>query len=326
MQSLPAFFFPTQTIIIDDNSQFLDSLSLSLQYNTHSYKFFNNPKKALSFINDNLEKRKWIKKYIRPLEEEIADHKIIDINISELHKEINNNERFSVITNIIVDFDMPIINGLEFCKEFENVDLNKILLTGTVDDKLAIDAFNNRLINYFIPKNSDNISRKLNDYIEAGANLYFNNLSQMIYTSIKTSKDSLIFDNNSFVNFIHSILEEKKIIEYYLIDENGSYLMVNKEGQNNILHINTDDDLNYIYNLALEEGLDSDLLLKLKNKSKILCYFNLDNKTIPNINSWQNHFYMPEVVKIDGRNYYYYYEENVFSTNRNITFKDYLNN
>ena len=224
MQPLPAFFFPTQTIIIDDDCQFLESLSLSLDYNTDSYKFFSNPILALSFINENLEKRKWINKYIKSIEEEETDHKVIDINISDLYNEIYNQERFNVITNIVVDFDMPILNGLEFCERLKDVNINKILLTGTVDDKSAIDAFNRGLINYFIPKNSDNISEILNTSICNGTNSYFNNLSQMIYTSIRTNKNNIMFDNNSFVSLLHSIIQEKISLNINLLGESGSYL------------------------------------------------------------------------------------------------------
>ena len=196
MKTIPAFFFPTQTIVIDDNIQFLESLSLGLSCQTHSYKFFSNPIEALSFIKENAKRSNWIKKYIELLEEEEAHHKIIDVNISELYKEMFNKERFKVITNIVVDFDMPVINGLDFCESIIEIkDINKILLTGTVDDKSAIDAFNKKLINYFIPKNSSKILASINEATKDGSSLYFDNLSEIIYTSIKTNKCSVVFEN-----------------------------------------------------------------------------------------------------------------------------------
>lgn len=326
MQTLPAFFFPTQTIIVDDDCQFLESLSLSLDYNTDSYKFFSNPITALSYINENLEKRKWINKYIKSLEEEETDHKIIDINISDLYNEIYNQERFNIITNIVVDFDMPIINGLEFCKKLKDTNINKILLTGTVDDKSAIDAFNHGLINYFIPKNNDNISEILTTAICNGANSYFNNLSQMIYTSIRASKNNIMFDNSSFISLLHSIIQEKNIIEYYLLGENGGYLMINNKGHVGILHITLDESIDYIYNLALDEGLNKKSLIALKNRSKILFYFDMNSKKMPDINFWQDYLKTPKVVKLDNKNCYYFFEENISPKYRVITFNQHISN
>jgi CheY-like chemotaxis protein len=320
---LPAFFFPTETIIIDDNYQFLESLSLSLEYNNISYKFFSNPSLALSYIEENLKKHNWINKYIKSLEEEITDHKVLDINISDLYNELYNKERFNVITNIVVDYDMPIINGLEFCDKIGNTNINKILLTGTVDDKSAINAFNKGLINYFIPKNSDNMYEMLSTCILNGANTYFNNMSQMIYAPIKANNNNSIFENSSFVGLLLSIIQEKNIVEYYLLGETGSYLMLNNTGNISVLHINPEETLDYIYDLAKDEGLNKEILVALQNRSKVLFYFSMDNNKIPDINLWQHYIKTPNVIQINGKNCYYFLEENILSKSSIIDFNQY---
>lgn len=326
MRTLPAIFFPTQTIIIDDNSQFLESLSLSLSYKAGSYKFFSNPVKALAFIKDNIEESNLIKSYITLLEEEEADHKTLDISISDLYKEVFNNERFRVITNIIVDYDMPILNGLEFCKELEDVTtINKILLSGAVDDKAAIDAFNKKLINCFIPKNQDNIIKLIHTAIHNGVTQYFNNLSQIIYVSIRANKKNIIFDHHLFISFLNSIIQEKNIVEYYLIEENGSYLMIDDKGRANILHLCEDNMIDYFYNIALEEDLDNELLAELKNRSKIFFYHDINKKELPNINEWGNYLKTPQILTLEDKNYYYHFEENISSMPQIMDFNSFIN-
>ncbi len=311
-----ACFFPTKTIFIDDSKEFLDSVALNLSYNSQSYKFFSNIYEALEYINQNKANAEWFKSYIKLLEEEEDERKIIEINIGGLYNQLYNSNKFNVITNLVIDYDMPEMNGLDICNKLANLNINKILLTGAADEKLAVNAFNNDLIDNFIPKHTPNIYAELKEAIDKGANSYFNILSKIIFSSIQTENECFFIKEQPFKELFNSFLEKNQIIEYYLIDSSGSFLLINAKGMLDILHFANEKQLDSFYQLILEEGLALNLLNELKQRDKMLCYNNFDNKTLP-IQEWHKYFKTTKKIIIKDKPYYYHYMKN-FQLNKNF--------
>ena len=187
-----ACYFPTLTIFIDDKQEFLDSLLFRLRSPFHYYKFFSNPEEAVYYIKNNYQKANWFFNYIASLEEEKNNQKLIEINLSDLHKHVHNEERFDIITSVLIDYDMPEWTGLDVARELNGLNLRRILLTGAADEKLAVNAFNMNLIDGFIPKSSDNIYEEIEQKINEGKNFYFSELSKKILPSYWFMKERLI--------------------------------------------------------------------------------------------------------------------------------------
>ncbi len=80
------------------------------------------------------------------------DRRIIDLDIPAIHREIYNSKRFLENTVLVIDYAMPVMHGMEVCKELSHLPIKKLMLTGEADDKLAVQAFNQKLINKFIRK------------------------------------------------------------------------------------------------------------------------------------------------------------------------------
>ena len=146
------FYFPTQVILLDDDPDFLEGVSIMLN-KCLSFKIFQSAHQALEYVNNahknvHIQERCYSNYKTGPLESDSLTH----IDIDKLHLEILNGSRFQTASTVIVDYSMPEMNGLEFLLQLKNPFIKKVLLTGQADMELAIKAFNKQLIDQFIYK------------------------------------------------------------------------------------------------------------------------------------------------------------------------------
>ena len=158
--------FPTTTVIVDDNEEFLNSIALKLDKTRQSYKYFTSANGATKFIKDNYHKSRWFLKYIQNIEAAEQDRKLVEFNLKDLYKQVYDQERFDIITTVISDYDMPEITGLEMFSDLHDAQLHKVLLTGVVDEKVAVKAFNDKAIDAFIPKSHSDIYSQIHKVIK----------------------------------------------------------------------------------------------------------------------------------------------------------------
>jgi CheY-like chemotaxis protein len=122
-------YFPTTVIMVDDKVEFLNSLQLKIAKSLPS-KTFKDSTEALTFLQSIQKNTTFIDRCIvRPADDEI-NHRNIDVNISEIHKEIYNPNRFGEVSVLLVDYAMPGLNGAELCQQLKGHRYKIVLLTG----------------------------------------------------------------------------------------------------------------------------------------------------------------------------------------------------
>ena len=156
---IPCMQFPTTTIFLDDDIHFLDVINLRTS-NKFITKLFSCPYEAY----EKLTIKNQLKINIFEKSDDIESENIgttldeseslIKIKWGSLINVAKNEERFRIPTVIVVDYNMPNINGIEFLKKIKDMNIKKIMLTGEADQQVGIDAFNDGLINRFITKNT----------------------------------------------------------------------------------------------------------------------------------------------------------------------------
>ena len=142
------FYFPTTVAIVDDSPDFLANLSLNLDP-TLAFRVFDSPADTLTALTSEQANTPGPERFFsvyQHREEHSFDHHVIDLNMSRIHREVFNDRRFERYSVVVVDYDMPEIDGLEFCRKLEHFPLRKVLLTGKADEKLAVQAFNEGII------------------------------------------------------------------------------------------------------------------------------------------------------------------------------------
>ena len=73
------------------------------------------------------------------------------------------------------------MNGLEFCRNIQNLPIRKIMLTGRADTKLAVEAFNQKIIDKFLLKDvAEEIENTIYDALIEEQKVYFEKLSSSL--------------------------------------------------------------------------------------------------------------------------------------------------
>lgn len=292
--------FPTQVLLIDDSSQALEKLERVMDDSHATYLPFSKPQEALNYINN-----------LPSLADQWnigIDEDILDTDISDLYRELYNNKRFTHVSTIVVDYDMPALNGLQLCEQLTSPHIQKILLTGAADEDVAIQAFNKGLIQYFIRKQDPQALDLLENYIKDSQQRYFKSLSQGLTRQI--SHETSALNDPAFVEHFVKIAAENNICEYYLFEGTGSFLMLNSKGEASALFTFTDELLAQNDEMVDELTQDSSnplpdgLLEDLTNHRKALCFHYFDGSAFPEPPMWPQ--YAHEIHALKGRQTYYW--------------------
>ncbi|MCC2645089.1 MAG: response regulator [Burkholderiales bacterium] len=307
--SLPLFYFPTTIICVDDNPLMLQTLDniIVQNYPRHLIKKFANSISTLDFFKEytsEIAKIQFLRGFVEHEYYDLMNHNPVDLELSkfsELSKNLKKNNEVSVI---IVDYEMPGLNGLELCQHLKHIPAKKVLLTAHADYKLALDAFNDKLIDRFVIKGQDDTAGNLVTYIKSLTLEYFDNMTAKLQTHLTVNGNLAIFDDN-FINFFSELINTRQIIEYYLIDKNGSFLLINNIGEHFCLVVHTDQSLDYFVELYDDE-LSAEKYVNLVQQRRLIPFFGLG--VYPekiNVNEWEQHFYEPQVLRGTQTSYFW---------------------
>ncbi|MBN8828074.1 MAG: response regulator transcription factor [Sphingobacteriia bacterium] len=326
MSILPICYFPTTVVLIDDNKKFLDRLYTALSPDK-AYIIYNDSLQAMNYFENQYSPNNCSNRFIEEIEGERYQNRALNFNIYDIPKEVYNKDRFSQISCIVIDYDMPGLNGLELCASIKDHNIKKILLTGAADEHLAVEAFNNGLINNFIRKSEENLLEKVNKAITKAQFEYFTNIATNVTNLVINSNNTAINDP-IFIDMFNILIREYKIIEYYIFEEYGCYLMVDARGKFYGLFIYPEEEIQSMLEEAEElNNINSDIVALLKNRTKIFCYHkDIKNLTFPNISERLN--YLRPAKRLEGQHktYYYSFTDDImdFDVNKIFSFNDFI--
>lgn len=323
MNSIPGFFTPTKVLLVDDDRSFLNSVSTALSTNTSTYSLFDDPVQALTLINEEPQNS------FGEFSSEEIDHVRVDYDIQDIHTEAYNHKRFDRISVIIVDYDMPEMNGIEFCKKIKNNKIQKIMLTGEADESIAIKAFNDGVISKFVKKGGRATFEELNQAIFDCQMKYFQGLTlQAVEAITKSSSDHepTAINYPEYKELVHSQLKNGEACEFYLIELTGSFLFIDSKGVAKCIFIRNQDQMDTIADEAQAAGdLTSGVKKELADRKQILCYSPQANESLPDFSEWEK-FLRPS-VRLDEYGHFYYALTDEFSAigeNKILSYETYF--
>jgi len=288
------FYYPTQTILVDDDPDFLDAVSLLLRSNS-SYRLFQSAKQALAHINNcnqhvEIIRRCYSSYKTGPFDSDTLSH----VDIHQIYKEIYNPQRFSTPTVVVVDYSMPEMNGLDFCSALSNPYVKKILLTGQADTDVAVQAFNDGVIDQYISKKDQNLSHKLNLSIASLQHHYFNRTFKLITDPVIANKQCRFISDPGFISYFREVVSQQHIAEYYLVDEPYSgFFMLDEKGNASLMLLMEEARLNQHLEQCRSAGATAELLEQLADGA-LLPLFNIaseDNAvTGEMLAQWQKYY------------------------------------
>lgn len=316
-------YFPTKTLFVDDSKEFLEGLSLNFYSESQSYKYMTSAKAALDVLNKNNHEFFWYKQYLRNLEEEELEKKLVEFNISDFYRQMFNKNRFQAITTVVVDYDMPEMDGLAFCRRIENPNIFKIMLTGAADKDVALDAYDQGLIQAFIPKQEEDVYGLLSQRIHKGTNSYFANISNIIFMALEKESHNVFMKDNKFADFFKKLLQDNNIVEFYLAEGTGSYVLLNRDGEIDVFNLMPEEHVQQLCDEIQDQGVKEKDLKSLKNKEKVVYTFDLENQAENKVVSLIQAFESAQEIIIGGEKYYYVYKHKIKKPSI-LTFKSFL--
>lgn len=260
------FYFPTTVVFVDDSTSFLDNLILHLDPNL-AFRLFDSAADALLTVNMEGRVMPNTGRYFAPYpfpEELPYGHRAIDLDVDKVHREVHNEHRFEQVSVAVVDYEMPGIDGLEFCRNIRDPAMKKILLTGKADEKIAVGAFNEGIIDRFITKREPEAAAVLNKTIVEMQHAYFHYVARMLREALKIGKPAFLHDPLFAARF-RQICAELGIVEYYLCGEPDGMLLVDAKGTAHQLIVKTDQAMLGHFEIAHDQAAPEALLAALRN-------------------------------------------------------------
>lgn len=290
---LPCFYHPATVTLIDDDQIFLENLVGNLS-DRNLYHLFDNAREALNFLQIKQKHAPNPQDYLKRSKDlsdndNFLEKSIVNVNASDIHQIVYNKNRFQTNSVIVVDHDMPDVDGITFCKQFTDSSIKRIMLTGVADHKVAIKAFNEGIIHKFIMKDDPNVFDVLDNAIRESQNEYFSHLSELVIKNITSSTFSYL-ENPKFINFFSEIVYKYAIVEFYLIDPVGSFILLNENGEIIWLILKSSADFTNDYQIAVDQEAQTGILDMLKNKQKLLFLFS-EGDYRKTVEQWPSHLY-----------------------------------
>ncbi|HCA27597.1 MAG TPA: response regulator, partial [Betaproteobacteria bacterium] len=212
---IPPFYYPTTVLFVDDNAAFLANLSLQLSGGL-AYRLHSSPLDALLEINAPASGAPAARRYFSLGGDTGAQplwRHAIDLHLDKIHREVHNERRFGQIAVAVVDFDMPEIDGLAFCRNIKSPAVKKLLLTGKADEKIAVKAFNQGIIDRFIMKHESDATARLNQAIAELQCAHFRQSERMLADALSIGTHDFLCDPG-FAGVFRDIRQQLRIVEF----------------------------------------------------------------------------------------------------------------
>lgn len=326
MTQLPIFYYPTSVLFVDNDEKFLDSLLPNIA-EFISFKSLEDPFAALDNLNKTILMQNLPQKIMNFEKPKTTYKKDLKINVRAIHQEIYNPNRFSQISVLVVSYNLPGMDGITLARKTPR-GIKKILLTAGCDERLIIDAFNEGILDKFVPKQNPNLQSVFQDAIHELQQNNFQEISENIIPSITLEPSHPLFclKDPMFINFFRTLIQENKLIEYYLLDTQGSFLFLDKQAKPSWLVVANQNKMDKYYELACAHHAPESVMEPLKEKTKIPFFFSNENHNVKP-EKWEPYLHPAKSLK--GENLYYYaYIENCAQYQLNnqtiVSFADWL--
>ena len=239
-------------------------------------------------------------KLIKDVNADTTTDRVIGFEVSNMLNHIYDDARFDQVAILVIDYEMPEINGIEFCQKIKEKQIYRIMLTAEADKDTAIKAFNNGLIDKFILKTTEDLYLEIALAIEELTQRYFMKLSSGIINE-HISSITTLFRNESYLQLFTKVLLQVEPVEYYMVDNSGSFLFLDKNATPTWLIIRHDKELDEQLELLQGYDVPDKILESIAKKEKILFLLSEKEYKKP-IGEWIGHMF--DSKKLDN-NYHY---------------------
>lgn len=291
---LSLYYHPTTTVYIDDNKDFLNTLTMRVE--PGAVKLFIDPHEALAFVESQFKLSENFSKG-EPLSPDINTPNKLVLPPNQVCRKLNTLNRFAEPAVLVVDFSMPNLNGLDLCAQISHPNSKKVLLTGVANEKQAIHALNADLIDFYIGKNEEDLVNRLDSIVSTLNRRYFMDVFPLSNHDIQRQVPFIF--NTEFADYFEQLCEDLNIVEYYYVTNPGGFLLIDRFGTISRLIVLTQAD----HLMAIEEvkqrGATQECIARLEQGTAIPFFQDDNGILIPKyLEEWTQHLY--PIIRVEG--------------------------
>jgi CheY-like chemotaxis protein len=304
-KAIKPFAHPTTVAFVDDSMAFLSNLSLQLDP-LLAFRMFGSPLEALKFLNERPAQHQAAEHIFSPYRdrtEENDAHQVVAMRVDAIRSLVHQSARFESVSVVVVDYDMPELNGLEFCRLITDPAVKKIVLTGKADERVAVRSFNEGLIDRFIRKHEANADETLNQAIRDMQDAYFEHAGASVRDALCVAEYGFLKDA-ALAEHVSGIFRSLGIVEHYLTYQPHGLLMFDETGMAYLLIIHTDETLRGVREIAVEQGAPESFLSELDSRRSVPYFWQTEGYYPALCTEWQPYMHHAEVF--DGERRYTY--------------------
>jgi CheY-like chemotaxis protein len=262
--TFPLFHRPGTVVFLDDDPDYLEMLALVLPRHWH-LKLFLRPSDCIAHLLQEppfWEADAWNQQQLIGLWRE--GKPLIPQVLAYWSRYT---ERYALSRVCVVDFSMPGMDGLQVLAELGDWPGSRVLLTGQADEQVAVRAFNRGLIDQFIPKQTQDISRRL---VEAVEHLLFTAHARhaQIWRSTLTQEQSSLLRGPGVDNWL-TAFGARHWVEHVVIGAPFGVLGMDAAGKISWLQLETRQGLHALAELAVLAGVPAAAVEEIRQGTRL---------------------------------------------------------
>lgn len=179
----------------------------------------------------------------------------------------NTPSRYALVKTCVVDYAMPGTNGLQVLDALQDWPGSRVLLTGQADEQVAINAFNNGLIDQFVPKQAPDITHHLLSTLHKMSRAAHPRLNTLWRTALQPGQQLLL--QVPSVSQALQAYTEQHWVEYVVLGEPFGLLGLTATGDCHWLQLEPTAGLRDLAELASSVGLGFDLVRSIEQGQQL---------------------------------------------------------
>jgi CheY-like chemotaxis protein len=304
--TLPIYQHPTMTVLVDDSPSFLHSLRYQLGPAFPSIGF-SDTGAAMAWLREHSAAPTALASLLSPSVDTYTlspQPYNIALHVEQVCGVRRQAERFMTPSVLVVDYAMPGMNGVEFCESVRDLPCRKILLTGVADERVAIDAFNRGLIDRYVRKSDAHALDRLEAELTQLQEGYF--LAQSEALRLLLALHDYSFVNDPAIGaLVRELGARHRIVEHYLFKTPTGFLMYDRDARPWLLAVETEQNMNAHFEIALDGGAPPSLLEALGQRRVVPNFIDGDGMYSP-VRHKEWHRFTSPALTCHGRELYYW--------------------
>jgi len=303
--TLPVYQHPTLAILVDDSLSFVESLMFQMSP-TIAVKSFQDANEALKWLIASYDgsQEKCLPIRVGYDEKTLSfDRRTIALDVDQIYRIVMDPQRFYAPAVIVVDYAMPQINGLDFCRALKGLPCKKILFTGEANEMVAVDAFNQGLIDRYLKKSDPQALDRLEVEIEALQREYFVERSGTLKDLLVKHSFSFLSDE-VFAELVHSLARQYGFVEHFLFPDPAGMLFFDADGNSKLMVIETKVGLTSHLETAQDYSAPVELQVALRDEKVVPFFWKSGGMYTEKSIDWQQ-YCLPAQVCTGRENYFW---------------------